>query len=285
MYAHAQTYISPSVVWISPKRLFSQPTDEPAEVRGAVEVHPGCHLLSRELGVAEQVADFHNGELLNPVTGRASAHLRRDFVEVFGGDAEFCGVICYGPVLSVCPRLQHSDEARHDVCGPLRRFFVLEEGGVGVHHVEVERAHALHDGLVAVRLGRVGGAESHVLEVVADDNEGFPFQLEDGVHEEVEPAASAVAAVGHAAHLLLGGQQELQELAVVAEVDTPHMTCHRYHARAATKRMLASGEAESARPGRTEKVKNLLLHAEVQRFLPLQKYEKKGIRANKKRRK
>ena len=106
---------------------------------------------------------------------------------------------------------------------------------MGIHGIEVKNTHTLQD-----------GAESHILEVASEDGKRIAVQLEDGMHEQMQPAASAVAAVGHTVHLLLGGQKKLAELTVLRRLDAPHVACHRYHATAWPKRMLVPGEVELA---------------------------------------
>ena len=95
------------------------PFDVSTEVRHVVEVQLGSDLLRRELAMHHQVLDFHHGELSYPVAWRTAAHLRRDFVEMLGRDAEFLSVVGDGSVLPVTAALEHSDEARHDVGRPL----------------------------------------------------------------------------------------------------------------------------------------------------------------------
>ena len=89
-------------------------------------------------------------------------------------------------------------------------------------------------------------AESHILEVASEDGKRITVQLEDGMHEQMQPATSAVTAVWHAGHLLLGWQKKLAELAVLRRLDAPHVACNRYHATAWLKRMLVPGEVELA---------------------------------------
>ena len=215
-------------------------------MRYIVEVHLCCDFLCREFAVFQQMLDFHHGELMNPVTWRTTAHLRRDFVEMLGRDAEFLSVVGDGSVLPVTAALEHPDEARHDVGRPLRHFFVLKESGMGIHGIEVEYAHTLQDGFLTISLRRMSRAESHVLEVAPKDGKRIAVQLEDGMHEQMQPAASAVAAVGHTVHLLLGGKKKLAELTVLRRLDAPHVACNRYHATAWPKRMLVPGEVELA---------------------------------------
>lgn len=215
-------------------------------MRYIVEVHPGSDFLCRQLSMLEQVLDFHHGELSYPIAWRTTAHLRRDFVEMLGRDAEFLSVVGDGSVLSVTAALEHPDEARHDVGRPLRRLFVLEKGCMGIHGIEVKNTHTLQDGFLAISLWRMSRAESHILEVASEDGKRITVQLEDGMHEQMQPAASAVAAVGHTVHLLLGGQKKLAELTVLRRLDAPHVACHRYHATAWPKRMLVPGEVELA---------------------------------------
>lgn len=215
-------------------------------MRHAVEVHLCRHFFCRELPVPKQVMNLHYRELLNPVAWRTTAHLRRDFMEMLGRDAEFLSVVGDGSVLPVTAALEHPDEARHDVGRPLRRLFVLEESCMGIHGIEVKNTHTLQDGFLAISLWRMSKAESHILEVASEDGKRIAVQLEDGMHEQMQPAASAVAAVGHTVHLLLGGQKKLAELTVLRRLDAPHVACHRYHATAWPKRMLVPGEVELA---------------------------------------
>lgn len=88
-------------------------------MRYIVEVHLCCDFLCREFAVFQQMLDFHHRELLNPVAWRTAAHLRRDFVEMLGRDAEYLSVVGDGSVLPVTAALEHLDEARHDVGRPL----------------------------------------------------------------------------------------------------------------------------------------------------------------------
>ena len=100
-----------------------------------------------------------------------------------------------------------------------------------------------------------------IKEIAKKDGKCIAVQLEDGVHEQMQPATSAVTAVRHAGHLLLGRQQELAELAILRRLDAPHMACHHYHAAAWPEGLLVPGEVKPTGAGRTEKVENLLLHA------------------------
>ena len=237
------------------------PFDVSAEVRHAVEVHLCRHLFCRELPMPKQVMNLHHGELLNPIARGTTAHLGRDSVQVLGRHAELFCVVGNGPVLTIAPSLQHADEARHDVGCPLCHLFVLEECGMGIHGIKIKYAHALQDCLLTIGLWGVLGAESNVLEVAPKNGKHVAFELEDGVHEQMQPATSAVTAVRHAGHLLLGRQQELAELAILRRLDAPHMACHHYHAAAWPEGLLVPGEVKPTGAGRTEKVKNLLLHA------------------------
>lgn len=215
-------------------------------MRYIVEVHLCCDFLCREFAVFQQMLDFHHRELLDPVAWRTTAHLRRDFVKMLGRDAEFLSVVGDGSVLPVTAALEHPNEARHDVGRPLRRLFVLEECCMGIHGIEVKNTHTLQDGFLAISLRRMNRAESHILEVATENGKCIALELEDWVHEQMQPAASAVAAVGHTVHLLLGGQKKLAELTVLRRLDAPHVACHRYHATAWPKRMLVPGEVELA---------------------------------------
>lgn len=201
-------------------------------MRYIVEVHLCCDFLCRQLSMPEQVLDFHHRELLDPVAWRTAAHLCRNFVEMLGRDAEFLSVVGDGSVLSVTAALEHPDEVRHDVGRPLRCLFVLEKGCMGIHGIEVKNTHTLQDGFLAISLRRMSRAESHILEVAPENGKCIALELEDWVHEEMQPAASAVAAMGHTVHLLLGGQKKLAELTILRKLDAPHVARHRYHATA-----------------------------------------------------
>ena len=107
-------------------------------MRCVIEVKPVRHLFRREFPVHHQVFDFHHGELSDPITWGASAHLGRYLVQMLRGHTEFP---CVESHITVCPvgsRLEHADEARHDVGSPLRHFFVLKESGMGVHREKLE---------------------------------------------------------------------------------------------------------------------------------------------------
>ena len=109
---------------------------------------------------------------------------------------------------------------------------------MGIHGIEVKNTHTLQDGFLAISLWRMSRAESHILEVASEDGKRITVQLEDGMHEQMQPAASAIAAVGHTVHLLLGGQKKLVELAVVRGLDISDVACHCYHATARRECML-----------------------------------------------
>lgn len=215
-------------------------------MRYIVEVHLCCDFLCREFAVFQQMLDFHHGELSYPIAWRTTAHLSRDFVKMLGSHAKFLCIISNCSVLAVAAALQHLDEARHDVGRPLRRLFVLEKGSMSIHGIEVKNTHTLQDGFLTISLWRMSKAESHILEVASEDGKRITVQLEDGMHEQMQPAASAVAAVGHTVHLLLGGQKKLAELTILRRLDAPHVACNRYHATAWPKRMLVPGEVELA---------------------------------------
>ena len=72
------------------------------------------------------------------------------------------------------------------------------------------------------------------------------------------PSARPIAAAGHTAGLLLGGQEELTEPAVLRRLQAPHVTRHSYHATTRRERMLVPGETEPTASGSAEEVKNLL---------------------------
>ena len=208
----------------------------------------------------KQVAYLHDCELLNPVAGRPSAHLCGDFMKVLGCDAKLLGIVGDGPVLAVTAAFKHTDEARHDVGNPLRGFFSLEKSGMGTHRVEVEGTHSLQDSLLAIGLGGVLLAEGNITEVVFHNGKRLSLQLEDGMHEEVQPSARPVAAVRHTGGLLLGGQEELVELAVVRGLDAAHVTGHYNHATACHQRVFVAGELNPTGSGCAKEVQNLLLH-------------------------
>lgn len=188
--------------------------------------------------MSDQMLDFHHGELLNPMTGCASAYLRRDFVQMLGCDAELLGIIGYGSVRSVASPFEHLDEARHDVGRALCGLSMLEEGCMGIHGIEIEHSHTLQDGLPSVGFRRMFGAEQDILKVMLQEGECFTLQLEDGMHEEMQPAASSVAAVRHTGSLLLGRKKKSVKLAILRWLDTPNMACHSYHAATGLERML-----------------------------------------------
>ena len=74
----------------------------------------------------------------------------------------------------------------------------------------------------------------------------------------MQPSARPVTAAGHTAGLLLGGQEELTEPAVLRRLQAPHVTRHSYHATTRRERMLVPGETEPTASGGAEEVKNLL---------------------------
>ena len=186
----------------------------------------------------QQVTDFHYRKLLNPVAGSASAYLCGDLVQMLGRDTEFLGIIGYGTVPAIASALQHLDETRHDVGSPLCGFLVFEKGSVGTHDIQIQGAHTLQYRLFSVCLRSVFHAEGDITEVVFQNGEVFSLQPKDGVHEQMQPSAGSVAVVRHATGLLVGGQKELQELAVFRGSDITHMTGHGYHTASGRERML-----------------------------------------------
>lgn len=186
----------------------------PAEMRQSVEVHLCCDLLCRKLPMHQKVLDFHHGELLNPIAWGAAAYLRRNLVKVLGRNAKFLRIIGNSPVLPVASALKHLDEARHNVSCPLRGFFTLEKGGMGIHRIEIEDSHTLKEGLPTIGFWCVLKAEESILEVVLHKGKRFPLQIKDRMHEEVQPAACAVTAAGHTGNLLVGRQQETVKPAI-----------------------------------------------------------------------
>ena len=222
----------------------------------------------------QEVLDLHYGELLDPIARGAAAHLRGDLVQVLGRYAKLLCIIGYGSVLPVGSRLKHPDESRHDVGCPLRGFLTLEKCGVGIHGIEIEHAHTLLKSLSAIGFGRMLKAEEGILKVMLHDGKRLALQLEDRVHEEMQPAARPVTAARHTPDLLLGRKQKAVEPAVLRRFDAPHMARHSDHHAPRRKRMLMSGEMKTASPRSTKEVKYLLLHG-TQSFLPLQRYEKK----------
>ena len=58
-------------------------------MRCVIEVKPVRHLFRREFPVHHQVFDFHHGELSDPITWGASAHLGRYLVQMLRGHTEF----------------------------------------------------------------------------------------------------------------------------------------------------------------------------------------------------
>lgn len=225
-----------------------------------VEIHFIRNFLCRKLSVHQQVPDFHDRELLNPVAGRASAHLSGYLVQMLGGDAQLLGIVGNRPVLAIAPPLQHLDETRHDDGCPLRGFFALKERGMDIHHIQIEHPHTLQNGSLPVWLWSALHAEGHVPEIMLQDDSPLPIHLEDRVHEQMQPSAYPIAGVGHTACLLVGRQQESEELAILRGLDMPHVTGHSYHATTRRERMLMPGEMKLAGSSRTQEVQNLLLH-------------------------
>ena len=78
------------------------------------------------------------------------------------------------------------------------------------------------------------------------------------MHEQVQPSAGTVAAVGHTARLLVGREQQLIQPAICRGADIAYVTGHDYHAAACRKRMLAAREMKLATAGGTEEMQNLL---------------------------
>ena len=235
----------------------------PAEMRQGVEVHLCCNLLCRELAVHQKVLDFHHGELLNPVAWGATAYLRRNLMKMLGRNAKFLRIIGDGSVLPVGSAFEHLDEARHDVGCPLRGLFMREKSRMGIHRIEIKRPHTLEEGFRTIGFRRMLKAEESVLEVVLQKGKRLSLQMKDGVHEKMQPAACAVAAAGHTAHLLLGRQQQAVEPAIPRRLDASHMARHRYHQASRSERMLMPGEMKPTSASSTKEVQNLLLHDEV----------------------
>ena len=233
-------------------------------MRDVIEVQLPCNLFCREFSVLHQVSDFHHGELLNPIAWGATAYLRRNLVQMLGRNAKFLRIIGDGSVLPVGSALEHLDEARHDVGCPLRSLFMREKSRMGIHRIEIKRPHTLEEGFRAIGFWRMLKAEESILEVVLQKGKRLSLQMKDGVHEEMQPTARAVAAAGHTAHLLLGRQQQAIKPAIVRRLDAPHMACHSYHAATRHKRMLTPREMKPTSTGSTKKVNNLLLHDDGQ---------------------
>jgi hypothetical protein len=103
-------------------------------------------------------------------------------------------------------------------------------------------------------------AKGYILEIVFQDNKRISLQMEDGMHEKVQPSACSITAVRHTTGLLFGWKKELVKLAVLRGLDASHMTGHSYHATPRSERMLVPGEMEPTRAGSTQEMQNLLLH-------------------------
>ena len=252
-------------------------------MRDVIEVQLPCNLFCREFSVLHQVSDFHHGELSDPITRGSSAHLSRNLVQMFRCHAEFLRVMCYSSMFSVGPRLQHSDETRHNVGRPQACLFAFEKRGMSIHDIKVKCPHSLQNGLLTIGFRRMFSAKSNFLEVVLDNGKHVSLQRKNGMHEEMKPSTSPITAVRHQAGLLFGRQKKLEKLAIIRGLKAANMTRHRYHATSCRKRMLATREVQAASSSRTKEVQNLLLHDDFQSFylcegtlLPLQKYEKKG---------
>ena len=129
---------------------------------------------------------------------------------------------------------------------------MLEKGRMGIHRIEIEGSHTLKEGFCAIGFWRMLGTEESILEVVFQKGKCLFLQIENRMHEQMQPAACAVTAAGHTAGLLLGRQEELVKLAVPGRLNAPHMAGHRNHATARRERMLVPGEMEPTGSGCTQ---------------------------------
>jgi hypothetical protein len=86
------------------------------------------------------------------------------------------------------------------------------------------------------------------------------------MHEEVQPSASPVTAMGHTADLLLGRQEKTVKLAIQGRLDVSNVAGHCYHATSWAERMLAPREVKPAGSCCAKEVEDLLLHVVKQSF-------------------
>jgi len=145
--------------------------------------------------VAQQSADVECGIARNPIVGRQSAHLFRHFAEIFGGDAEFVGVISYLAILSEIASFQQVDKLLHQLLVLCGNLIEAIQFCVEVEEVEYHRLHGIDEYVAEKVVLRLREALPDDGEVVDAAFLLFFREAHDGIVEQRQMSLHAIVAL------------------------------------------------------------------------------------------